>query len=288
MDRRPLRPLNALLHPAWLAALALLIFNDHYLKASELMPALSGKLSDFAGLLVAPVLLAVLLRVKTRRGLWLSAAAVGAVFSAINLSPSIATTWDAMVSTLMPYRTTVDPTDLVALVMLPLAVMMFVPVMAAELNRSRARRTAQVSLAAFGILMCTATSEDESCTTNSDCYEGDICVDEWCETPPTLCNSDADCPDSFLECAAGECSYRPNCQQDSQCPSGTCEPDGRCDLAGTPIGGSNANLSMTMMDDVEAQSMDERSVLEFETRPLQSLDPALLDYLHDPASPVVR
>ena len=86
-----LRPARALLHPLWLVSLGLLVLNDHVLKGASLLPApLTGKLSDFAGLVVAPVLLAAVLRVKTMRGLVLAHLAVGLVFSAIQLSAAAA------------------------------------------------------------------------------------------------------------------------------------------------------------------------------------------------------
>ncbi len=286
MKPTKITPMAALTHPIWIAALALLVFNDHFLKAAELSPMLSGKLSDFAGLLVAPVLLAAVIGVKSRRGLWLSAAAVGTVFAAINVSPAIAASWDAAVSMLVPYRTTVDPTDLMALVMLPLGLVMFGPAMAEGITRSRKRRTAQYALAAIGVVMCTATSEDDSCSADSDCRQGDACVNEWCEPPQEACSTDADCPEAHLQCAEGFCSYRPTCSSDSQCASSTCEPDGRCDLAGVPVGGSN--MSMSMMDDLEQQTMDSQSLEELRMRPIQVLDPVLLDYLHDDAMPVAR
>ena len=48
-------------------ALLTLAINDHVLKGGGLLPGwLTGKLSDFAGLVVLPVVLAVLLRVRSR------------------------------------------------------------------------------------------------------------------------------------------------------------------------------------------------------------------------------
>jgi len=83
-----LRPERALLHPAWIASLALLVANDHLFKGSGILPALvTGKLSDFAGMLVAPALLATLLRVRTTRGVLAAHIAVGFVFSLLEVSP---------------------------------------------------------------------------------------------------------------------------------------------------------------------------------------------------------
>jgi hypothetical protein len=100
------------MHPLWWAALALLVLNDHLLKAAGGVEWgwLTGKLSDFAGMLVAPAILAVAARVRTARG-WLAAhLAVGAVFSAIKVS--------ATAAALLPVVITVDPSDLAAVPLL--------------------------------------------------------------------------------------------------------------------------------------------------------------------------
>ena len=82
--RPELRPGRALLTPTWLAALAVLGVNDHLLKGAGVLPGgLTGKLSDLAGMVVAPALLAALLGLRTRRGLLVCHLAVGAVFAAI-------------------------------------------------------------------------------------------------------------------------------------------------------------------------------------------------------------
>jgi hypothetical protein len=66
-----LDPRAGLAHPAWWLALALLALNDHVLKGAGLLPAwLTGKLSDVAGLVVAPVLLAALLMLGAVLALW--------------------------------------------------------------------------------------------------------------------------------------------------------------------------------------------------------------------------
>ncbi|WP_437636166.1 hypothetical protein [Sorangium sp. So ce854] len=77
---------------------------------------MTGKLSDLAGLLVAPAALAALLRVSSRRGFLGAHVATGAVFSAINLAPQAARAVEALMAlTPLPWRITVDPTDLMAL-----------------------------------------------------------------------------------------------------------------------------------------------------------------------------
>ena len=83
---------HAVLHPLTLGALALLIFNDHVLKAA--CPGWwTGKLSDFAGLAVFPLLVAasgelIGLWPGDRRTVAVISLATGAAFAACKLSAS--------------------------------------------------------------------------------------------------------------------------------------------------------------------------------------------------------
>lgn len=115
MTTAPYRFSRVLAHPVWLAALALLVVNDHVLKA--LAPGLvTGKLSDVVGLFMAPALLATLLRTHSRRGLGLAHAAIAIVFTAIKLSPLAARGFESVMALgPFPWHITVDPTDLFAL-----------------------------------------------------------------------------------------------------------------------------------------------------------------------------
>ncbi len=154
---RPIRATRALTHPLWWVALALLVANDHLFKGAGVLPgALTGKLSDFAGLLVAPVVLAALLGVRERRG-WLGAhLAVGLGFAAINLSPAVARAVEAAtLPTPFPWWITVDPTDLVALPMLLVSAAVF----GAWCRRPVALRPAAARMGlALGSVACVATS----------------------------------------------------------------------------------------------------------------------------------
>jgi outer membrane protein assembly factor BamB len=79
-----------------------------------------------AGMLVAPLLLACLLRARTRRGWILSHAAVAVVFSVINLSPVAATLFsDAFALVRIPFRVWSDPSDLVVLPLIALSWIVF-------------------------------------------------------------------------------------------------------------------------------------------------------------------
>ncbi len=114
--------------PAYWVALAVLIANDHLLKGAGVLPAwLTGKLSDFAGLVVAPPLLALLLGwafPKRERAVSIaSAALVGLGLAAIKLHPGSARFTEALFSAMGFGHATIqlDPTDLMALVVLPWA-----------------------------------------------------------------------------------------------------------------------------------------------------------------------
>ncbi|KIG13587.1 hypothetical protein DB30_07918 [Enhygromyxa salina] len=148
--------------PTWVAALALLVANDHWLKGSGLLPDLmTGKLSDFAGMLVAPVLLATLLRVRSREALLACHVAVGAVFAGIQLSAGFAGQWSALMGALgHPWVITCDPTDLIALPFLLLSWKLLVPQMDAALPALvPMQRTAVAALSVLGLWSTVATSE---------------------------------------------------------------------------------------------------------------------------------
>jgi hypothetical protein len=110
---RRVRPLKRLVHPLPIAAAIVLAVNDFVLKG--LAPGvLTGKLSDLAGLFLAPLLVAALLetRIPIRRSMPWIGFACAIVFSAAKTLP----TWLGLSA---PW--VVDPTDLVAVGVLPLA-----------------------------------------------------------------------------------------------------------------------------------------------------------------------
>jgi len=150
------------LTPAWLASLAVLGVNDHLLKGAGLLPdVLTGKLSDFAGMLVAPVLLAALLGLRSRRGLLLAHLAIAAVFAAIKLSPAAADAWSWLMGLVgMPWVITVDPTDLLALPALALGWRVLMPAMTTPQPAFQPLRGrfAQALALGTGTLLCVATS----------------------------------------------------------------------------------------------------------------------------------
>lgn len=113
-----------LCQPLPLAAVAVLLVNDHLLKGAGWLPgAVTGKLSDVAGLFFFPIFLFVLARSlfggrEGERGLaYLSAGATAVVFAALKLSPTLNALaerfWGVFV---------MDPTDLLCLPACALAV----------------------------------------------------------------------------------------------------------------------------------------------------------------------
>lgn len=159
-----LHPLRALLTPAWLGALAVLVLNDHFLKGAGLLPgALTGKLSDFAGLFFAPALMAALLMVRSRRGLLAGHLAVGVVFAAIQLSADAAAGWSSLMGALgFPWQITRDATDLIALPALAASWRWLTPHMLAEgaarSARANLRRSLELGGASAGLAASVATS----------------------------------------------------------------------------------------------------------------------------------
>src|SRR5690606_32074323 len=147
----------------WLGALALLVANDHWLKGADLLPGgLTGKLSDFAGMLVAPTLLAALLRVRTTRGLLACHLAVGAVFAGIQVSSGFAQLWSAAMGLLgHPWVITCDLTDLLALPFLWVSWRVLIPAMDPERPALVGlRRSAVAAVSVFGLWATVATSDD--------------------------------------------------------------------------------------------------------------------------------
>ena len=154
---RPLAPERALLHPLWLVAVTVLLVNDHLLKGAEVLPmALTGKLSDFAGLLVAPVVLCAVARVRSRALIAAAHVLIGAVFAGINISPAFAGAFEGLMAlTPTPWSIFVDPTDVVALPMLLVSWRVLVPAMGREVSSPV---FAQSIALGVGALACMATS----------------------------------------------------------------------------------------------------------------------------------
>lgn len=147
------RPERAFLHPVWILSLVLLALNDHVFKGSGLLPEwLTGKLSDFSGLMVAPVVLAAIVRARGPRMFLIVHVVVGIGFALFEISPTLVR---AVESALPGIRMWPDLTDLAALVMLPVSYRVFAP--RAENETSRPR-IAHALAGLVGLVFCTATS----------------------------------------------------------------------------------------------------------------------------------
>jgi hypothetical protein len=108
--------LRALAHPGSVLALVLLVLNDHVLK--QAWPGwVTGKLSDVAGLVVAPLLLAaVLTLVRTPRAVTVALGATGAGFVLCKTSAAGAAVTSSVWSLMgTPTMMRADVTDLLAL-----------------------------------------------------------------------------------------------------------------------------------------------------------------------------
>lgn len=146
-SRVPFKAASRFGHPLFGVAVLALALNDHVLKGAGLLPgAVTGKLSDLAGLLVAPLVLAWLTRVKTERGFAWAHLAVGAGFSLLQVS-AVA----ELVNTLpVPVQVWADPTDLLALPALVVSWLAF--------RRWEGRPHRAVGVVA--LVFCTATSQN--------------------------------------------------------------------------------------------------------------------------------
>ena len=125
--------LGWLVHPLPLAAIALTFLNDHVLKGSGLLPAwLTGKLSDFAGLVFFPLLLVSAWELLRDRGPSRLALNVACIATAIVFTLAKTTTVGSLAfqwglglaqwpfrflagDSLAPVAHVMDPTDLIAL-----------------------------------------------------------------------------------------------------------------------------------------------------------------------------
>lgn len=118
-----------------IAAIGLLLLNDHVLK--DLWPGwVTGKLSDFAGLVFFPLLLAVMVGLVVRRQAWairLSLLISGVWFCAIKTMAWAAAATESAAELFIEHsEIIVDPTDLLALPALALAAAVYRDALAGE------------------------------------------------------------------------------------------------------------------------------------------------------------
>jgi outer membrane protein assembly factor BamB len=155
------RPLSvpcavAVFHPLWWISLLILLANDRWLKRGGILdPLVTGKLSDFAGMLVAPALLALLTRVRRRCDFIACHLAVAALFTVLKVSDPAAAAFCRLGAAFgLHYEVVADPTDLIALPMLALSVWLFDARRGLDLSSAwrRAVVAAATSVGLFGVI----------------------------------------------------------------------------------------------------------------------------------------
>ncbi len=202
-----LTPARALLHPLFLASTALLVINDRLLKGSGVLPgALTGKLSDVAGMLVAPMLLAALLRVKSRRGLLAAHLAVGVGFTAFELSDGVTSIGRTVFASLGLYwHATRDLTDLATLVFLVPSYLLFARI--AERDAPSSGRSAERLVCGAALFVCAGSTETSSPPEWQPTDDNDLDgfeTDEDCNDFDANVNPGAgNCPGSAENCGNG-------------------------------------------------------------------------------------
>ncbi len=168
---RDLDPARALANPLWWCAVALLALNDHVLKGAGVLPEIvTGKLSDAAGLLVVPTLLAVLLRARSRTAVAICHGVPLVLLALLKLSPDVA---DGVVAGAAHLGETwsivADPTDLLAAIPAALASWRWVarpafvtargePALAPVVPSRRPLGPRQLVMVGLAALACGATS----------------------------------------------------------------------------------------------------------------------------------
>ena len=150
-------PMRLLTTPLALFSLTLLALNDHYLKAAY-PGALTGKLSDVAGVLLLPLFLKAVLHVSSRAALLPTA--VFFTWWKSPLSQGVIDAWNTLGT--YPIGRVVDYTDLLALFLLPISYL----VLQRAATQSPPKPGPRLALARFAVLpLCLffliATSVDE-------------------------------------------------------------------------------------------------------------------------------
>ncbi|MBL8090790.1 MAG: hypothetical protein KF758_03640 [Anaerolineales bacterium] len=126
MNQNSKTDLMTLMHPLMLLSIFVLLVNDHVLKV-HFPSALTGKISDFAGLFFFPILLSAILhfvlksfQFQSRNITFTSFCFTAIYFSLIKTVPF----FNDFTEKLFSIQIILDPSDLMALIMLPLAWML--------------------------------------------------------------------------------------------------------------------------------------------------------------------
>jgi hypothetical protein len=133
--------------------------NDHVLKGAGILPPLvTGKLSDFAFLFFAPIILAFVTKSRSLAALAVCYAAPSLLYVAINVSPALSDGFAALMSLVVPMQLWPDPEDLVALAILPLSWRYLVAQGKARAVAKKGGSTGHKLVVVAAALSCLATS----------------------------------------------------------------------------------------------------------------------------------
>jgi hypothetical protein len=171
------RPIDALRHPLWWIMLVLLICNDFVLKSAGLMPGwLTGKLSDFAGLMVFPLFAALLF--GGRKWVWLALHLLTAAgFAALKLFPEVGGVYVQMLGLFgIQGQVWYDATDLIALLCLPVSYWIYPrlrPIFGLP-KKQMLLRSAAIAIAGFACIASGGVSAPRTLTS----YNGDLMVSD--------------------------------------------------------------------------------------------------------------
>lgn len=202
-----LRPMRALVHPLFLSSTLLLLLNDRVFKGSGLLPGvLTGKLSDVAGMFVAPLVLAALARVETRRGLLAAHVIVGIGFTAFELSDAVTSIGRALYASVgLHWHATRDLTDLATLACLVPSYLLFARI--SERAAGRRAVAPERGACAAALLICAGSSETSDppvwTPTSDNDFDG-YEIDEDCNDFDAAVNPGAgNCPGDTEHCNNG-------------------------------------------------------------------------------------
>lgn len=157
LNRRPRLALGT-----FAGSLALLVANDWLFKGHGVLPSwLTGKLSDFAGLIVAPVCLVSLLALRRRSAQLCCISATSVVFALTKVFPAGAELLERALAWVgLSWKVWPDPSDLTALAVLPISWFCCRALFRGASTRDAAPRIARW-LAVPACAACLASSYDE-------------------------------------------------------------------------------------------------------------------------------
>lgn len=167
-------PIRTLRHPLWWLMLLTLAVNDFFFKSSAILPGeITGKLSDFAGLMVFPLLVALCFKSPKRRT-WLAihvATALG--FCAIKLEPAVGGIYVSALNAMgLTGQIWYDPTDLIALSVLPISYFVY-PALGLRAVKRPVSSFARVFAVALAGFFCVASGSAKAPRTLTQ-YDGNL------------------------------------------------------------------------------------------------------------------